>query len=122
MTSRALRIGARVRTATAFALIAACVAVSAAGSARAASLADDAAVPALKVRYGDLNLATEQGSLALYARIQAAAQQVCAPDDIRDLQAVAAARSCRQQAIAQAVHDVHSPALASVYAAQLSHG
>ena len=119
MTSRALHIGARVRTATAFALIAACVAVSAAGSARAASVAD---APALKVRYGDLNLATEQGSLALYARIQAAAQQVCAPDDIRDLRSVAAARSCRQQAIAQAVQAVHSPVLASVYAAELRHG
>ncbi|HEV2284987.1 MAG TPA: UrcA family protein [Steroidobacteraceae bacterium] len=119
MTSATLRIGTRVRTATAFALIAACVAVSAAGSARAAAVAD---APALKVRYADLNLATEQGSRALYGRIVAAAQQVCAPEDIRDLRAVAAARSCREQAITQAVRDVHSPMLASVRAAQLRHG
>jgi UrcA family protein len=119
MTSATLRIGARVRTATAFAVIAACVAVSAAGSARAAAVS---AVPTVKVRYADLNLATEQGSLALYGRIVAAAQQVCAPDDIRNLQAVAAARSCRQQAIALAVRDVHSPMLASVYAAESHHG
>jgi UrcA family protein len=118
MTSATLRIGARARTATAFALIAACVAVSAAGSARAA--ASDA--PTIKVRYADLNLATEQGSIALYDRIVAAAQQVCAPEDIRDLKAVAAARSCRQQAIALAVRDVHSPMLASVYAAESHHG
>ncbi|HUO20673.1 MAG TPA: UrcA family protein [Steroidobacteraceae bacterium] len=119
MTSATLRTGARMRTATAFALIAACVAVSAAGSAHAAAVAD---VPAIKVRYADLNLATEQGSLALYDRIVAAAQQVCAPEDIRDLQAVAAARSCRQQAIALAVRDVHSPMLASLYAAEQRHG
>jgi UrcA family protein len=119
MTSATLRIGARVRTATAFALIAACVAVSAAGSARAAAVSD---VPTVKVRYADLNLATEQGSLALYDRIVAAAQQVCAPEDIRNLQAVATARSCRQQAIALAVRDVHSPRLASVYAARVPQG
>jgi UrcA family protein len=119
MTSATLRSGARVRTATAFALIAACVAVSAAGSGRAAALAD---APTIKVRYADLNLATEQGSLALYDRIVAAAQQVCVPEDIRDLRAVAAARSCRAQAIALAVRDVHSPMLASVYAAQARHG
>ena len=118
MTSATLRIGARVRTMTAFALIAACVAVSAAGTAQAAA----ADVPTIKVRYADLNLATEQGSLALYGRIAAAAQQVCAPEDIRDLRAVAAARSCRQQAIAVAVREVHSPMLASVYAAELRHG
>jgi UrcA family protein len=119
MTSATLRIGARVRTATALALLAACVAVSAAGSARAATVSD---VPTIKVRYADLNLATEQGSLALYDRIAAAAQQVCVPEDIRDLHAVAAARSCRAQAIAVAVRDVHSPMLASVYAAEQRHG
>lgn len=119
MTSATLRRGARVRTATAFALIAACVAVSAAGSARAAAVAD---APAVTVRYADLNLATEQGSLALYDRIVAAAQQVCAPEDIRDLQAVAAARSCRQRAIALAVRDVHKPMLAALYAAEQRHG
>ena len=118
MTSATLRLGARARTATAFALIAACVAVSAAGSAHAAA----AGAPTVKVRYADLNLATEQGSLALYGRIVAAAQQVCTPEDIRDLHAVADARSCRAQAIALAVRDVHSPMLASVYAASSRHG
>jgi UrcA family protein len=117
MTSRTLRIGARVRTATAFALIAACVAVAASGNARAAA----ADAPTVKVRYADLNLATEQGSLALYGRIVAAAQKVCAPEDLRDLQAVAAARGCRQEAISQAVRAVHSPMLASVYAARQRH-
>jgi hypothetical protein len=35
---------------------------------------------------------------------------------------VRAAQACRAQAIAQAVRDVNSPMLASVYAARLQHG
>ncbi len=117
MTSATLNLAARVRTATAFALLAACVSVAASGAAHAG--ANSAEAPALKVRYNDLDLATEHGSLALYGRIVAAAAQVCAADDIRDLGAVAAARACRQQAIARAVREVHSARLAAVYAAQL---
>lgn len=117
MTSATLS-SARLRAAVACTVIAACAAVGAVGSAHAAT-ADS---PALKVRYSDLNPSTEQGSLVLYGRIVAAAHQVCAVDDIRDLKAVRAARSCREQAIAQAVRDVGSPMLASVYAARLQHG
>ncbi len=118
MTSATFNPGGRLRAAMAFTILAACTALGAVGSAHAAS----ADAPALKVRYSDLNLSTEQGSLALYGRIVAAAQQVCTVDDIRDLQAVAAAKACRQQAIAQAVRDVNSPMLASVYAGRLRHG
>ncbi len=118
MTSATLNLGGRLRTAVTLTVLAACTAIGAVGSAHAAS-ADS---PALKVRYSDLNLSTEQGSLALYGRIVAAAQQVCAVDDVRDLRAVAAANACREQAIAQAVHDVNSPMLASVYAERLRHG
>lgn len=120
MTSATLNFAARLRTATGFALLAACVAVGATSAAHAATESADA--PALTVRYSDLNLATEQGSLALYGRIVAAAQQVCVADDIRDLHAVAAARACREQAIAKAVRDVHSPVLASLYAERARHG
>jgi UrcA family protein len=119
MTSATLSIAARLRTATAFALLAACVSVAASGAAHATTESSDA--PALKVRYNDLDLATEQGSMALYGRIAAAAQQVCAADDIRNLAAVAAAHACRAQAIEKAVREVHSARLASVYAAQLRH-
>jgi UrcA family protein len=118
MTSAILSTGGRLRAAVAFTVLATCAALGAAGSAYAAS-ADS---PALKVRYSDLNLSTEQGSLLLYGRIVTAAHQVCAVDDIRDLKAVRAASSCREQAIAQAVRDVNSPMLASVYAARLQHG
>ena len=115
MTTATLNIASRLRTASALALVAACVAVGATSAAHAATESSDA--PTFTVRYSDLDLTSDQGSQALYARIVAAAQQVCVAEDIRDLRAVAAAHSCREQAIAQAVRDVHSARLASVYAA-----
>jgi UrcA family protein len=118
MTSATLNAAGRLRAALAFTVLATCTALGAIGSAQAA----DADSPALKIRYSDLNLSTEQGSLALYGRIVQAARLVCAVDDIRDLRAVAAARACREQAIAQAVRDVNSPMLASVHAERLRHG
>jgi len=118
MTSATLNLGGRLRAAMAFTVLASCTAIGAIGSANAAT-ADS---PALKVRYSDLNLSTEQGSLALYGRIVEAAHQVCTVDSIRDLRAVASAKACREQAIAQAVRDVNSPMLASVYAERLRHG
>ena len=118
MTSATLNRGGRLRTAMTFTVLAACAAIGAVGSAHAAN----ANPPALKVRYSDLNLSTEQGSLALYGRIVRAAHQVCTVENIRDLKAVAAARACSEQAIAQAVRDVNSPMLASVYAERLRHG
>ena len=116
MTSATLT--GRMRAAVACTVLATCTAIGALGSAHAAN-ADS---PALTVRYADLNLSTEQGSLVLYGRIVAAAQQVCVVDDIRDLRMFNAAKLCRQQAIAKAVRDVNSPMLASVYAARLQHG
>ena len=119
MTSATLSIGGRVRATLAYTVLATCIAVGAMGSARAA--ADDSA-PTVTVRYSDLNLSTEQGSLALYGRIESAADKVCFIEDIRNLEAVRAAKLCRAQAIAKAVRDVNSPMLASVYAARLQHG
>lgn len=117
MTSATRTIGERLRAATTAAAVAACLAIGAAGNAHAATT-----TPTLKVSYADLNLATAQGSQALYARIVDAARSVCVVADIRDLGAVASAHACRQDAIARAVRSVHSEELASVYAAQLSRG
>jgi len=118
MTSATLTRGGRLRAAMAFTVLATCTAIGAVGSAHAAN----ADRPALKVRYSDLNLSTEQGSLALYGRIVTAARQVCAFGDIRELRTVAAARVCREEAIARAVRDVNSPMLAAVYAERLRRG
>ena len=119
MTSATLNLGGRLRAALACTALATCTAIGAIGTAQAAT-AEPA--PALKVYYSDLNLSTEQGTLALYGRIVQAAHQVCAVDDIRDLRTFAKARACRAQAIAQAVRDVNSPMLASLYAERLRHG
>ncbi len=119
MTSATLSTGGRLRAAMALSALAACAAIGAVGSAHAATAGSP---PAIKVRYADLNLSTEQGSIALYGRIVAAAHEVCAADVFRDLRAAAAAKTCAAEAIARAVRDVNSPMLASVYAARLQHG
>jgi len=118
MTSARLNPGGRLRTAVALTVLATCTAIGAVGSARAAS----ANAAGLTVRYSDLNLSTEQGALILYGRIVAAAYRVCAADNMLDLNAMAAARACREEAIAKAVRDVNSPMLAAVYAERQRHG
>jgi UrcA family protein len=74
------------------------------------------AAPSVVVRYGDLNLSTEAGNLALYRRIVAAARQVCPDSGPRDLQASAISRACRDAAIARAVTAVPSSRLAEIHA------
>jgi UrcA family protein len=109
------------RAFTALGALAACL-IGAAGSALAAIPADGA--PTVTVRYGDLNLATDRGNSALYARIRAAARQVCFSDhvDMRDLGRYAEARRCEAHAISQAVQAVHSPRLAALYGARSPRG
>jgi UrcA family protein len=109
------------RVPAALTALTACLLVGAAGSAHAA-VADDGA-PAVHVSYGDLNLASDQGTRALYARIVSAARAVCHADevDIRDLWALSSERSCERQAIARAVNDVHSARLAALSAARPQH-
>jgi UrcA family protein len=77
---------------------------------------------AVTVRYADLNLGTDAGTSALYARLESAARKVCAPSDIRDLGQMAASGACEHQAIARAVQDIHSPKLAAVSAARVRQG
>jgi UrcA family protein len=121
MTSFKPRSSRLPRTAAALAVLTACLTAGAAGVAVAGSSAGN--IPAVTVTYGDLNLDSAQGSAALYARIAAAARTVCAtPEDIRDLGALATARTCERQAVARAVRLVNSPRLAAVYDAHLRHG
>lgn len=54
------------------------------------------------VRYGDLNLTSEQGAATLNRRIALAAEKVCGRPDRRDIKASQAASSCRADAIAAA--------------------
>jgi len=95
-------------------------AMSPARAAQPADVSDD--VPTTRVSYGDLNLATEQGTQRLYERIVAAARQVCPEADPRDLSRFVRSRACRAQAIERAVNEVGSPRLAAVYAAHVKQG
>jgi UrcA family protein len=119
MTSATSRVTQLPRLAAASAALAACLVVlGAANTAHAGIPAAD--VPSVTVRYGDLNLETAAGTQMLYARIAAAARQVCAvPSDVRDLAGLAAARTCEKEAIARAVREVNNPHLAAAYDARL---
>lgn len=68
------------------------------------------------VTYGDLNLANPQGVEHLYRRIVGAAQQVCADNDGRSLQAKEQFSICIKQSIARAVAAVDQPALTRLHA------
>ena len=117
MTSATSRIGDLL---CASAALTACLIVGASATAYAAAPTDPS--PSVQVSYHDLNLATEQGTQALYARIVSAAHKVCEVRDIRILAEFAAASACREQAIARAVRDVNNPRLAAVYTAHQRHG
>jgi UrcA family protein len=73
----------------------------------------------IKINFADLDLARKEGAAALYARIYAAAQRVCAPLDGRRLDENQRFRSCVGDAIAHAVADVHQPALTEYYQAKV---
>ena len=114
MTRATSRISDLLR---ASATLTACLMIGATATAHAA-----AATPSVRVNYHDLNLATEQGTQALYGRIVSAARKVCAPSDIRVLVEVAAAHACEAQAVAHAVRAVNNPRLAATYSAHQRQG
>lgn len=91
------------------------LAASAAGAQNSMTVTDD--VPSISVSYADLDLASEQGTQALYKRIVSAASRVCAENQGPGLGFVAAVRRCTSEAVARAVSDVNSPKLAEVQAA-----
>ncbi|HXW73603.1 MAG TPA: UrcA family protein [Steroidobacteraceae bacterium] len=113
---------AKLRSAARVSVLGACLIAALSGAAYAAS--PGTASASMRVSYGDLNLASEQGNKELYVRIVSAARQVCAADqvDSRDLHARALEQSCEQQAVAVAVGRVNSPKLAALYNAHLHGG
>lgn len=117
MTSVTSRINDVLRAAAALTV---CLIIGASVTAQAAATAD--APLSVRVSYRDLNLATEQGTQALYERIVSAARKVCPISDIRNLAEFAAARACEAQAIARAVREVNSPRLAAIYSAHQRQG
>jgi UrcA family protein len=71
-------------------------------------------VPQVVVRYGDLNVETEAGALALYNRIVRAAGRVCPSTGIRDLARLQLVRTCQDESVARAVAAAGIPRLAAI--------
>jgi UrcA family protein len=66
------------------------------------------------VHFGDLDITKPEGAKVLYRRIQAAAQQVCAPPLSRTLEGCVAERTCTRTAIDNAVRQVNSAQLTAL--------
>jgi UrcA family protein len=70
----------------------------------------------VRVRYGDLNLNTEQGADELYRRISYAAHEVCSDVVVPSYVLLESAyRQCRQTAMQDAVAKVDRPRLTALY-------
>ena len=83
------------------------------------SCADERATsPQLIVKFGDLDVSTSKGAVALYGRIHGAADDVCS----RMYYSTEAYRrhkdACLQKVIADAVIKVNEPALSAVFASK----
>jgi UrcA family protein len=78
----------------------------------------------VNVKHGDLNLSSPADAKVLYQRIVAAANQLCPEygynSVIVERNQHAAAKACREAAIAGAVRSVPSTALASIHSSHIS--
>jgi UrcA family protein len=84
-------------------------------------LAADPDVRTMVVRYGELNLQSDEAIVILYKRIAAAADYVCSPAVYRaNLGVIAKWRDCHRSAISRAVADIGQPRLTH-YVAQMRH-
>jgi UrcA family protein len=82
--------------------------------------ADDVDVPSVIVKYDDLNLGTEEGSRALYNRLEFAAQRVCPRVGyVTELQRNEDARRCVTASVERAAKQIKSPKFAEVAASRL---
>src|SRR5260370_8070571 len=95
------------------------VGAAASGAISGGSLADD--VPRQVVKYSPDVLNTDAGVRSLYPRIVKAAEEVCpATPGTRFIQKSVA--ECRAQSVARAVHQIDSPRMAALYAANSKSG
>jgi UrcA family protein len=120
MTAATFKVNSNRSTSRLLTALCGCLFAGALSVAHAAPSSD--AVPTAVVKYGDLNISTNDGALVLYQRIAAAARRVCPPEDSRDLAQAARSNACRTAAVARAVREVHSQRLAEVYAGRSNRG
>ena len=106
----------RSRALTVLSAIAALATAGGLGAPRVATAAQPAVdAPQATLYYSQRDLASEQGTRALYRRIRTAAQSVCPGWDSLDLDAVAASRECQRQAVAHAIEQIGNARLAAVH-------
>jgi UrcA family protein len=74
--------------------------------------------PSVAVNYADLNINTPSGVEALYARLRAAAREVCNVGERRPLNEVIEAKRCYRQTLAAAVDSVKSLTLSALHRAE----
>lgn len=97
-------------------LVASAACLSTAAPALAApALVADAAPPSKTVSYSELNLQSAAGVQALYARLHAAARQVCAEQDGRSLREHIAYSSCVNSSLERAVRDLRNDAVLALH-------
>jgi UrcA family protein len=71
------------------------------------------------VAFGDLNLDSQQGTKALYARLRNGAEDVCSSFEGRDLFFKRLWQTCFDQAVAAAVAQVNRPSLTTLHSRTL---
>ncbi len=88
--------------------------LAASGAMSSTARAHDEAPISKVVRFGDLDISKLAGAEVLYRRIQAAAQQVCAPPLSRMLATMRQEQACTRTAIDNAVRQVNSEQLTAL--------
>ena len=83
------------------------------------SNADDGTTPPqVIVKFGDLDVSTSKGAVALYGRIHSAALDVCSRMYVSEVAYLFHKNECLQKVIADAVIKVNRPALSAVFASK----
>jgi UrcA family protein len=102
-------------------LAASFIALSAAATVVPAQAAEPARPYTKIVRYGDLNLDSEQGAKVLYTRIRGAAGNVCSPLEGRNLIEKKLWQGCFDQAVASAVEQVNKTRVTALHNQIVNH-
>ncbi len=82
----------------------------------------NADAPTRVVRYSTEALSNNDGLQDLYRRIQFAAKQVCPDSYSKDLHASQLVKACREQAVANAIHQINNSQLAALHASSSKKG
>jgi UrcA family protein len=111
-----MKIGSKIPSQSITSILAATLVVLAFVAGSSPAMADSTdAVLTKTVKFGDLNLDSEQGAKALYLRLQSAAQFVCSPYDSADLARQRVFKGCVDKALASAVTEVNKPMVNALY-------